>query len=163
MFGDDPELAPGDQLARLKVTLLDSDPPVWRRLLVPATIRLDRLDRLIQAAMGWTNSHPHMFVHSSGRYGVPDPDSRCRTNAAPPCVIWSPDLVGGRAESFTDPRRVRRQERLPIRAGGVTPVLVGGGFGLGHRPGSPARAATSAPRTVDSALASNARTRSGIR
>jgi hypothetical protein len=67
-------VAPGDQLARLKVTLLDTDPPVWRRLLVPATIRLDRLDRVIQAAMGWTNSHLHMFIHSSGRYGVPDLD-----------------------------------------------------------------------------------------
>jgi len=81
-------VAPGDQIAQLKVTLLDAEPPVWRRLLVPATIRLDRLDRVIQAAMGWTNSHLHMFIHSSGRYGVPDLDFRCRTNAAPPCATW---------------------------------------------------------------------------
>jgi hypothetical protein len=67
-------VAPGDQIAQLKVTLLDTEPPVWRRLLVPATIRLDRLDRVIQAAMGWTNSHLHMFIHPSGRYGVPDLD-----------------------------------------------------------------------------------------
>jgi Plasmid pRiA4b ORF-3-like protein len=67
-------VAPGDQIAQLKVTLLDTEPPVWRRLLVPATIRLDRLDRVIQAAMGWTNSHLHMFKHPSGRYGVPDLD-----------------------------------------------------------------------------------------
>jgi hypothetical protein len=67
-------VALGDQIAQLKVTLLDTEPPVWRRLLVPATIRLDRLDRMIQAAMGWTNSHLHMFIHPSGRYGVPDLD-----------------------------------------------------------------------------------------
>jgi hypothetical protein len=67
-------VAPGDRIAQIKVTLLDTDPPVWRRLLVPATIRLDRLDRVIQAAMGWTNSHLHMFIHPSGRYGVPDLD-----------------------------------------------------------------------------------------
>jgi len=67
-------VAPGDQISQLKVTLLDTDPPAWRRLLVPATIRLDRLDRVIQAAMGWTNSHLHMFIHPSGRYGVPDLD-----------------------------------------------------------------------------------------
>jgi hypothetical protein len=67
-------VALGDQIAQLKVTLLDTEPPVWRRLLVPATIRLDRLDRVIQAAMGWTNSHLHMFIHPSGRYGVPDLD-----------------------------------------------------------------------------------------
>jgi len=66
--------APGDQIAQIKITLLDTDPPVWRRVLVPATIRLDRLDRVIQAAMGWTNSHLHMFIHHTGHYGVPDPD-----------------------------------------------------------------------------------------
>jgi hypothetical protein len=67
-------VTPGDQIAQLKVTLLDADPAVWRRLLVPATIRLDRLDRVIQAAMGWTNSHLHMFIHPTGHYGAPDPD-----------------------------------------------------------------------------------------
>lgn len=66
--------APGDEVAQIKVTLLDTDPPVWRRLLVPATIRLDRLDRVIQGAMGWTNSHLHMFIHPTGHYGTPDPD-----------------------------------------------------------------------------------------
>jgi hypothetical protein len=70
-YGD---VAPGDQVAQIKVALLDTEPPVWRRLLVPATIRLDRLDRVIQAAMGWTNSHLHMFLHAAGRYGIPDPD-----------------------------------------------------------------------------------------
>jgi hypothetical protein len=65
---------PGDQIAQIKVTLLDTDPPVWRRLLVPTTLRLDRLDRIIQAAMGWTNSHLHMFVHPTGNFGTPDLD-----------------------------------------------------------------------------------------
>jgi len=67
-------VTPGDQVAQIKVTLLDTDPPVWRRLLVPAAIRLDRLDRVIQAAMGWTNSHLHMVIHPTGHYGTPDPD-----------------------------------------------------------------------------------------
>ncbi len=67
-------VTPGDPVARIKITLMDTDPPVWRRLLVPAAIRLDRLDRVIQAAMGWTNSHLHMFIHPTGHYGTPDPD-----------------------------------------------------------------------------------------
>lgn len=67
-------VTPGDPVAQIKVTLMDTDPPVWRRLLVPAAIRLDRLDRVIQAAMGWTNSHLHMFIHPTGHYGPPDPD-----------------------------------------------------------------------------------------
>ena len=65
---------PGDQVAQLDITLLDTDPPVWRRMLVPTTIPLDRLSDVIQAAMGWTGTHLHAFVHRSGRYGPPDPD-----------------------------------------------------------------------------------------
>jgi Plasmid pRiA4b ORF-3-like protein len=42
-------------IVRLKVTLEDVEPEVMRRLDVPPTIRLDRLHRVLQAAMGWTN------------------------------------------------------------------------------------------------------------
>ena len=44
-------------IARLKVTLDDVKPAVLRRVEVPLTIRLDRLHLVLQAAMGWTNSH----------------------------------------------------------------------------------------------------------
>jgi pRiA4b ORF-3-like protein len=71
--GYDAETA-AEPIAQLKVTLLDTDPSVWRRVLVPAAIRLDRLHEVIQAAMGWTNSHLHMFTHSSGQYGFSEPE-----------------------------------------------------------------------------------------
>ena len=45
----------------LKVTLLDTSPPVWRSILVPRDITLDNLHRTLQAVMGWTNSHLHSF------------------------------------------------------------------------------------------------------
>lgn len=44
-------------IARLGITLDYVDPKVMRRIEVPLTIRLDRLHLVIQAAMGWTNSH----------------------------------------------------------------------------------------------------------
>jgi len=88
--------APGDQVAQIKVTLLDTDPPVWRRLLVPATIRLDRLDRVIQAAMGWTNSHLHMFIHHTGHYGVPDLDLPLHNERD----ATLRDLAGGEGDAF---------------------------------------------------------------
>jgi len=37
---------------QLKVTLLEIEPPVWRRILVPGTMTLDRLHTVIQKAMG---------------------------------------------------------------------------------------------------------------
>ncbi len=42
---------------RLKVTLDDVEPKVLRRIEVPADIKLDRLHLVLQAALGWTNSH----------------------------------------------------------------------------------------------------------
>jgi hypothetical protein len=45
------------EIARLRIELEEVRPRVWRRVEVPVTIRLDRLHRVIQAAMGWENSH----------------------------------------------------------------------------------------------------------
>jgi Plasmid pRiA4b ORF-3-like protein len=69
---------PGEPIAQIKVTLQDLHPPVWRRLLVPAKIRLDRLDQVIQAAMGWHDYHLHMFNHHTHHYGIPDPELQHR-------------------------------------------------------------------------------------
>ncbi|MEW6489217.1 MAG: plasmid pRiA4b ORF-3 family protein [Thermodesulfobacteriota bacterium] len=56
------------------MTLKGAKPPVWRRILVPAEIRLSRLHDVLQAAMGWTNSHLHEFrVGRDVRIGTADP------------------------------------------------------------------------------------------
>ncbi|MCO6008317.1 plasmid pRiA4b ORF-3 family protein [Actinoallomurus purpureus] len=58
---------------QIKVQLLGvTKPPVWRRLQVPADVSLDRLHEVIQAAMGWENSHLHMFSDGRSTYGLPD-------------------------------------------------------------------------------------------
>ncbi len=49
------------QVTELHISLIDSDPLIWRRLLVPTTVRLDKLHRMFQSAMGWTDSHLHRF------------------------------------------------------------------------------------------------------
>lgn len=46
----------------LEVVLEGSDPPVRRRLLVDADTPLDRVHRILQIAMGWSDSHLHQFV-----------------------------------------------------------------------------------------------------
>jgi hypothetical protein len=59
---------------QLKVELAGIKPPIWRRILVPAAITLPKLHLVIQAAMGWSNSHLHEFEFLGERYGEPDPD-----------------------------------------------------------------------------------------
>jgi hypothetical protein len=53
---------------QLKVVLLGSEPPVWRRLQVPGDAKLDWLHAVLQVAMGWTNSHLHQFKVGAACY-----------------------------------------------------------------------------------------------
>jgi len=46
---------------QLKITLLLSQPPIWRRLQVESSLTLDRLHDVLQVVMGWTDSHLHEF------------------------------------------------------------------------------------------------------
>ncbi|UPT95866.1 plasmid pRiA4b ORF-3 family protein [Bradyrhizobium barranii subsp. apii] len=60
---------------RIKVTLKDVKPEVMRRLVVPVTLRLDRLHLTLQEAFGWTNSHLFEFFAGEAHWGIPDPDN----------------------------------------------------------------------------------------
>jgi hypothetical protein len=46
---------------RVRLDLHGAKPPVWRRLELPGDLTLPRLHEVIQAAMGWSNSHLHRF------------------------------------------------------------------------------------------------------
>ncbi|CAI9402597.1 plasmid pRiA4b ORF-3 family protein [Nocardioides sp. T2.26MG-1] len=46
---------------RVRLDLHGATPPVWRRLELPGDLGLPRVHDVIQAAMGWTNSHLHRF------------------------------------------------------------------------------------------------------
>src|SRR6266511_457612 len=66
---------PGDPVLQVRISLSEvADPAVWRRLLVPAAIRLDRLHQVIQATMGWDNYYLHVFSDGRVNYGIPDPE-----------------------------------------------------------------------------------------
>lgn len=54
-----------NEVYQLKVTLKGTKPPVWRRVLVPADVPLDRLHDVLQVVMRWTDSHLHQFVTRS--------------------------------------------------------------------------------------------------
>jgi hypothetical protein len=61
-------------IAHLRIKLDDVEPAVLRRVQVPVTIRLDRLHMVLQAAMGWTNSHLYEIRVRDVGWGMPDPD-----------------------------------------------------------------------------------------
>ena len=61
---------PNQTVLQLRIDLEWLDPPIWRRLLVPAGIRLARLHDVFQVAMGWTDSHLHAFTIGTKRYGM---------------------------------------------------------------------------------------------
>jgi hypothetical protein len=58
----------------LKVNLRDTRPPIWRRVRVASDTTLWTLHQVIQAAMGWQDSHLHEFELGERRYGEPADD-----------------------------------------------------------------------------------------
>lgn len=60
-----------ERLYQFKITLNGTKPPIWRRIQVK-NCTLDKLHEHIQAAMGWTNSHLHLFEIDKERYGDPE-------------------------------------------------------------------------------------------
>ena len=57
---------------RLKVTLRQVRPPVWRRIEVPSNIKLSELATVLEAAMGWLGEHLHAFEADGVLYDTPD-------------------------------------------------------------------------------------------
>ncbi len=55
---------------QFKITLLESQPPIWRRIQVK-DCTLDDFHEHIQTAMGWTNSHLHQFRLGKQLYADP--------------------------------------------------------------------------------------------
>ncbi|AEV71544.1 Plasmid pRiA4b ORF-3-like protein [Mycolicibacterium rhodesiae NBB3] len=66
---------------RLQVTLRDVEPAVARVIDVPASATLPELHELLQAAIGWTDSHLHQFVKPQTTYGMEIPGAD----------VWSED------------------------------------------------------------------------
>jgi hypothetical protein len=75
------------EIYQIKIILLGTKPPIWRRLLVPANMTLARLHKVLQAAMGWTNSHLYMFKAGRKFYGPPDPEDRFMDPSAPQSAL----------------------------------------------------------------------------
>lgn len=59
---------------QLKISLRGAKPPIWRRVLAPATMSFSELHDVIQIAMGWFESHLHEFKVANQSLGDPEWD-----------------------------------------------------------------------------------------
>lgn len=59
---------------QLRIELRDVKPTIWRRLLVPGSIKLSKLHVALLWTMGWAGGHLHEFIIGHDHYGEPDPD-----------------------------------------------------------------------------------------
>jgi hypothetical protein len=59
---------------RVCVSVLEIEPPIWRRIELSCRTTLKQFHRILQIAMGWSDYHLHEFVVNGQRYGIPDPD-----------------------------------------------------------------------------------------
>ena len=134
-------------IAHLRIKLDDVEPAVVRRVEVPLTIRLDRLHLVLQAAMGWTNSHLYEIRARDVGWGIPDPDfGDGPLNASKARLIDVLEDVGTRSlkylydfgdgwehsvriERITDPMPGIAYPRLVEAAGHCPPEDVGGPWG----------------------------------
>lgn len=63
-----------NKIYQVKISLNESKPKIWRRLLIPSDLLLSDFHKVIQTSMGWTNSHLHQFIKDDTFYTVKMPD-----------------------------------------------------------------------------------------
>lgn len=90
---------------RLRAWLVDSDPEIWRGLIVDPRLTLEQLHTVLQHAFGWTNSHLHQFHEQDGtRYGRPSPLDREFG------LVWEALGSNRRVPEVIDERRVQLRD-----------------------------------------------------
>jgi hypothetical protein len=56
---------------QIQISLKGFKPKIWRKVLIPSDLSLSDLHSVIQAVMGWTNSHLHQFIQYGTFYSEP--------------------------------------------------------------------------------------------
>jgi hypothetical protein len=122
-----PISSPAEAILQLKIRLLDINPMIWRRVLVPAAFTLRQLHGVIQVAMGWESLHLYLFQIRAVAYGsfqlsAESPDAtmesfRFRKNTK---FTYVYDM-GASWE-----HEIRVEDRLPAIEGRHYPICTGG-------------------------------------
>ena len=116
---------------QLRITLDDVEPSVWRRVLVPGGYTLDRVHRVVQYAMGWSDYHLHVFDIEGVQFGVPDPDGLLEVRDELDARLDSVTVKGGRFRYTYDfgdwwEHEILVEDVLPAEPETVYPMCVEG-------------------------------------
>ena len=79
--------AAGDIL-RLKITLMDCKPPVWREIEAASSVTLAALYDVLQVLMGWEDYHLWSFELGDRRFELPDPGGISFAKSPPEDPHW---------------------------------------------------------------------------
>jgi Plasmid pRiA4b ORF-3-like protein len=88
--------ATSDEIATVRIELVDTDPMIWREVEVPTCISLKTLHAVIQAAFGWKSYHLWEFSLGEHRYGPPSDDDWRDEPLVDAGKIRLADLIGPR-------------------------------------------------------------------
>ncbi|MHB9025127.1 MAG: IS1096 element passenger TnpR family protein [Armatimonadota bacterium] len=116
---------------QLHITLVDSHPPIWRRVLVTSDTKLSKLHQILQTVMGWTNSHLHEFEVDGERYADPSfhlEEARSERRATLGQVAVEEGDVFAYLYDFGDgwEHAIRVERILPVEPGKFYPVCLEG-------------------------------------
>ena len=78
-----------EKIARLRISLMDTEPEIWRVVEVPLASSLAALHLVIQSAIGGEESHLYEFKADGQRYGLPQPGwAISRPPRSPSSAAW---------------------------------------------------------------------------
>lgn len=89
------------QIYQLRITLRGSHPPIWRQIQVRSDITLGKLHRILQAVMGWTDTHLHQFTIRGKQYWIPDEGDMALRKMIDERKHRLRDVVSRKASRFT--------------------------------------------------------------
>jgi hypothetical protein len=70
-------------ILRLKITLMDCKPTIWREIEVVLSMTLSGLHEALQVLMGWEDGHLWAFEAGQRRFEPPDPDGMNLSGRSP--------------------------------------------------------------------------------
>ena len=115
---------------QIKIVLLGTKPPIWRRVSVPAEFTLAELHDVIQVAMNWEESHLHVFRIGRQSFGAPSM-SGPSINEKKACLANVLHKVGSQATYIYDfgdswEHAITVEKILPPEPNVVYPFCTGG-------------------------------------